>query len=256
MMQDLNAAQLHRLLHIPNPRDETIFGVVGRMEVLIDLFTQHPKYHVFLPFLKTYYFVTKNAAEKYLKKKHFFYNLKDYEELDVYFASLYFKPLSAYLIEGKKESPWNTYFNYCLRSDSLPFLRMLLGVNAHINGDLAKALIDLKYRHEGDFFLVNDVLQEVVPQITKYMVFTEHDLLSTSGLVIKDFFLTEFHLLIEKWRSEAWISATFPKSKLTSSILAQKTERLGKELINDFERGSAIHFLEGTLHMRHAEGTN
>src|SRR5437016_5673531 len=99
-MHRLNTSELHRLLSIPNPKDETIFGVIGRMEVLLDLFERNEQYHSLLPFLKTYYYVTKASAEKYVQRRHFFWSLRDYETLDVYFASLYFKPLLAFLVEG------------------------------------------------------------------------------------------------------------------------------------------------------------
>jgi hypothetical protein len=247
-MHKLNATQLSRLLSIPDPRKETIFGVIGRMEVLIDLFTREERLHPFLPFLKTYYFVTKAAAEKYINRKHFFWSLRDYEILDVYFATLYFTPMLRFLLGEKIHTPWETYFHYCQKKSGIPFLQMLLGINAHINGDLYSAIVDLDYRHEKDFFMVNDILQEVIPEVTAYLVFKEHDLLSTPGLVMKDFFLSEFHVVIEKWRSEAWINAQQKgNKKRMDSLVFGRTESLGKSLQHDFEKGVAVPFLIDTL---------
>ena len=241
-LPELNNAQLERLLIIPDPKKETIFGVVGRMEVVLGLFEQHERLYGLMPFLKTYYFVTKAAAEKYFEKKHYFTNLREYETLDIYFASLYFKPLLTYLTKGKRVTPWKTYFDYCSKSDGVPFLQMLLGINAHINADLWKALIDLDYKDEKDFFLVNDVLQDVIPEVIHYMVFSEHDFYSVGGLVMKNFFLSEFHTVIERWRSEAYLLARFPRyaGVKTGKQIAIQTEAIAKELISEFSSVSVL----------------
>jgi len=71
-MYTKDTSEMSRLLRIANPHNATIYDVVGRMEVLLDIFTKDRRYHSLLPFLKTYYLVTKAAAEKYSQKKHFF----------------------------------------------------------------------------------------------------------------------------------------------------------------------------------------
>jgi hypothetical protein len=245
-MRTLSGSQLRHVLLIPDPKQETIFGVVGRMETLIGIFEGDERYHGLLPFLKTYYFVTKASAEIYVKKKDFFRSLRDYEILDVYFATLYFTPLLRFLTDGKHEPPWKTYFDYVRKPDGKQFLRLLLGVNAHINGDLCKAVVDLNYRHERDFFLVNDILLAVIPKVTQYMVFSEHDLFSASGLVFKDFFRSEFHNVVEKWRSEAWAQATcHGKNGIRSAH--KNAERIGVSLLSDFENRAALPFLIHSL---------
>lgn len=237
-----DTVELKRLLFIPDPSSETIFGVVGRMEVLLGLFEKEEEYHSLMPFLKTYYFVTKAAAEKYFQKKHYFTNLRAYETLDVYFASLYFKPLFIFLTRGEHVTPWKTYFDYCSKLNGVPFLQMILGINAQINADLYKALVYLKYKDEKDFFLVNDILQEVIPDVIKFMVFSEHDIYSIRGLVMKDFFLTEFHTIIERWRSEAYMRVRFPKHAggHTYKEIAAQTEKIAAELVSDFASVSVM----------------
>lgn len=258
-MHRLNTSELHRLLDIPDPGRETIFGVVGRMAVLLEIFEKEERFHSLLPFLKTYYFVTKAAAEKYIQRRRFFSNIREYEVLDVYFASLYFKPLSLYLREGKYATPWKAYFDYCSRKDGIPFLQMLLGINAHINGNLYSALVDTHYTHERDFFLVNDILQEVFPEVIHFMVFSEHDIFSAGGLIMKKFFLSEFHTVIERWRSEAWVNAYYTrvthfrrkKDERHYERLAQKTEQIGLKLIHDFEDLSVLPTLPELLSQLH-----
>lgn|GEM_PF-1237312 len=242
-MQRLNISELDRLLHIPNPKDETIFGVIGRMDVLLDLFKKDKRYDELVPFLKTYYFVTKAAAERYIQKRHSFVNIREYETLDIYFASLYFKALHAYLTEGVYATPWKTYFDYCHTKGGIPFLQMILGINAHINADLYTALTDLHYTQEKDFFTVNDILKEVIPEVMNFMIFSEFDIFSAGSLVMKKFFASQFHTVIGKWRTQTWENAMYRKHERFTAIqneriylnIAQQTEQIGSQLIHDFE---------------------
>lgn len=66
-----NLNQLEKLLTIRDLSQESIYGVIGRMEVLIEYFNQ-PGLLGFLSFLRTYYYVTRASAEKYLFYRHFF----------------------------------------------------------------------------------------------------------------------------------------------------------------------------------------
>lgn len=235
-----NKTQLRKLLTIEDPKKETIYGVVGRMKVLLEFFKHHPEHHRLVPFLATYYYVTKTSAGKYLAKERYFHNVREYEILDVYFASLYFKPLLSYLLEGSYTHPWQQYFHYCERKDSTPFLQMLLGINAHINADLYTSLVDLHYSSQHDFFLVDDILQEVVPSVLHFLAYKEHDFVSLTGLLFKDLTEIEFHTIIERWRSEAWIRAHFAvkKKKNHHAMVLLETEHVGAELIDYF---SNIH---------------
>lgn len=231
-----NRSQLENLLVIKNPHKETIYGIVGRMEILLDYFLGSPALYPLIPFLKTYYFVTKSSADKYVLYKHYFWSLRDYELLDVYFAKLYFEPLLHYL-EGKEvASPWQHYFNYCRNPNGIPFIQIILGVNAHINTDLYQAIVDLKYNHVGDFFLVNKILKEVAPDVLKFLAF-EKDLVGVGGLIFKDLIRAQLENTILKWRADAWKNARQTNQQNYKSNLLQVaagTEKIGENLIKDF----------------------
>lgn len=231
-----NQLQLQRLLTIEDPSKETIFGVIGRMEILLDYLSTYPSEKNLVPFLKTYYWVTKQAAEKYILYKHYFWSLKDYEALDVHFASLYFKPLLLYLEKKEVHKPWKAYFEYCQKEKGLPLLQIILGVNAHINADLYQSVMDLDYKNKNDFFLVNSVLKEVVPNVIK-MLALEHDLVGISGLAFRDFVNDEFKNTIIRWREEVWDNASVTNSRnkdFDYSKIAQNTERLAVDLVDSF----------------------
>ena len=255
----MNTSQLTRLLTISDPKKETIFGVVGRMRVLKEYISVQSRYASLMPFLTTYYYVTKAAASKYLTKKHYFWSLDEYETFDVYFASLYFTPLLIFLTTGRKVPPWEHYFSYCQQRDGMPFLQMLLGINAHINADLYAALVDLRYKNQSDFFLVNDILLEVTPSVMEYLKREEHDIVGLTGSVFRSFATGEFHTVIERWRSEAWVRASFTKQ---SSINAMKkeviadTERIAGMMIKSAGKNHHLAHFPGMLHSLHTISVN
>lgn len=230
-----NKTQLQKLLVIANPKKETIYGVIGRMEVLLDIFAKHHELKTFTPFLKTYYFVTRACAEKYILYKRYFSHPKAYRVLDVYFASLYFTPLLAYLEEHECQKPWQHYYHYCLKDDGLPILQILLGINAHINTDLYTALVHLRYNYKQDFLLVNTILKEVTPDVVRLLA-QQHDIVGIGGMAFKKIITDEFKTVIERWRIEAWNNAqrTNPSQKEQDyHSIAISTEALAQQLIRN-----------------------
>ena len=185
---------------------ETISEVIGKMETLLAYFKENPQYLGLVPFLETYYLVTKKVAEKRIQQENYYNHPGDLEKLDVVFASLYFRPLATYLKTGKANPPWSGYFDYC-EKDGIPFLKMLLGINAHINTDLCITLISLGYRHKNDYFVINDILDEVIPEIMHFLAFTSHDIFGISGLFFKKIVEKEFRKTVVQWRQHAWNNA-------------------------------------------------
>jgi hypothetical protein len=93
--------------------------------------------------------------------------------LDVVFAGFYFSALSAYLAGGAVASAWSAFFEARYRPgiDRIQFA--LAGVNAHINHDLALALLatdaaqnvvpGLDSSEHADFEAVNGLLNTLMP---------------------------------------------------------------------------------------------
>ncbi len=217
---------LRKLLIIDSPKNETIYTIIGRMEVLLKFFKENKNINSLAPFLETYLLVTLAVAEKYNLKKSFFKDFKSIEHLDVYFASLYFKPVLEYIESNNSIKPWQSYFKYISNSHGIPFLQILLGINAHINADLYTSISKLKYLNEKDYFLVNDILLEIIPDVMKILI-KKHDLLGFGSIIFKDFIVNEFHQVIEKWRSEAWANHLIKNNSLE---IINKTENLGDSL--------------------------
>ncbi|MFS8131145.1 MAG: DUF5995 family protein [Candidatus Dojkabacteria bacterium] len=202
--------EVSRLLTI-DLKKETLFGLIGRMESLKDLFYSQSEYNHLIPFLKTYIAVTRSVQNHLSINKNFYKEPRLMEQLDVFFASLYFSPLKQYLEKSIEKSPWKIYFDFCENGSDIPFIQLLLGVNAHINADLYTTLIKLDYEVEEDYMKINEVLAGLIPDIMKYLAFEERDIFGLGGMVLKDLYEKEFRNIIIRWRIDTW--ENFKKSK-------------------------------------------
>lgn len=143
----------------------TIEDVISDMEELEKLF-QEEELEGLLPFLRAYLRITKKVAER--SRKGDFNHPDELEELDIRFAELYFDSVEKYLTEGEKKPPWRKYFEYIERDDSKPVLELILGINAHINSDLAQTLYEKNYTNREDFQKIDRILAEsLIPVLTE-----------------------------------------------------------------------------------------
>jgi hypothetical protein len=89
---------------------------------------------------------------------------------DAAFGNRYFDALDAWRRDQKGPRCWREAFRLLEETDTIIVQHLLLGVNAHINLDLAVAAAqtspgDSIQNLERDFFLVNDILVSVLAQI-------------------------------------------------------------------------------------------
>jgi hypothetical protein len=89
---------------------------------------------------------------------------------DAAFGNRYFEALDAWQHDQKGPRCWREAFRLLQNADTIIVQHLLLGVNAHINLDLAVAAAvtspgDSIRDLERDFFLVNDILVRVLAQI-------------------------------------------------------------------------------------------
>lgn len=146
-------------------RKNSIDGVISDMEDLKKFF-QEEELESLLPFLRAYLRITKKVAER--SRNGAFNHPEDLEELDIRFAELYFDAVDKYLTDGEKKPPWRKYFEYTERNDSKPVLELVLGINAHINSDLAQTLHEKNYTNREDFQKIDRILAEsLIPVLTE-----------------------------------------------------------------------------------------
>ncbi len=241
----MNQTKVSRLLSIGNVEGSDMYDVIGRMKVLLEFFKRQKRYKNLTPFLKTYHLITKSVAERSLEDNNFFKNPMALNHLDVHFANLYFRPLKYYLVNNRMVRPWQTYFRYCERADGIPFLQMLLGINAHINSDLLTSVIMLQYQYKSDFLKINKILKDEIPDVMKFLAFVDHDLYGYGALVFRKFVLHEFKNVIVAWRNQVWQNALLSHARSFSDIQKRvhaQTEALADELIGLFHSGKFSNF--------------
>lgn len=131
-----------------------------------------------LPFLQAYLRITEEVRDA--RKANLFENPEDLEKLDVRFARLYFSAIEDYIENGVKQKPWMEYFTYIEREDSKPVVELVLGINSHINSDLAQALHETDYRNKQDFRKIDRILRKSLFPVLKQVALDRKDL-ETAG---------------------------------------------------------------------------
>lgn len=86
------------------------------------------------------------------------------------FATLYFDAYDAFRAGGSPPSPWTCAFTAATRGELLAVQHLLLGMNAHINRDLAVAAVEAAGPAGldalgRDFDHINDVLAALAPEV-------------------------------------------------------------------------------------------
>ena len=236
--------------------NETIYDVIGRMETILSYCSRTGQHAGVVPFLETYYLVTKNVAERHLENNLYFKNFTKLEELDVFFASLFFNPAKDYFNGQLTSELWKTYFEYCSKKDGRPFLQMLLGINVHINADLVTSLSFLNYRERRDYLVINKILNETIPEVLTFLAFGKMDIIGFGGIFLKKIFRNEFRRVIVRWRTDAWKNAEYVKSdkeklKNYQEQISEQTEDINRKLIALFDHPYRFRTLWNILQRIH-----
>lgn len=216
--------------------DATAQTVLKHMELSLDYFKRDTSLAFLIPFLHTYALVTRRVIQAD-EKERIFSHSEALRKLDVCFAQLYFDPLEVFLRTGVAPSPWKTYVEYCTTKHPRAFLATLLGINAHINGDLPVALALTQYQHKTEFDLVDRLLAEVVPELMHFLAAQFHDLQATGAKVFPKFTQQEFSHLILGWRHQAWENARLMNAQNIDhqrQRLNQQTEAMAEQLMRVF----------------------
>lgn len=199
----MNTHQLSKYLTV-NIEEDTIIDIIGRMEVLLDHFNTHDDLKQYAAFLHVYQQVTKGVLVKSYNVDGYYKDYAAIEKLDILFAKYYFGPLRHYLIDDTPMHPWKKYFEYSEQNKTSAFVRLLLGINAHINADLCRTLTDLKYTEQDDFNKVNDILEGLIPQTMAYLAHHEHDYFGMGAAIVPELVKEEFKKVVVGWRNDAW----------------------------------------------------
>ncbi len=194
-------------------------------------------------FNKTYLIITKNV---YKKIGTGYFQFDDVmTAVDINFASYYFRALKSYVEKKRTPPAWEISFDASKRNNYYQFIYMALGVNAHVNNDLAQSLHDVvkDETYKGDFNKVNAIIHESIPEVIKGLQESSSSLalLEKIFLPVYTFFLDA---LIQNWRSDTWNTFLALKKKIaTVHQVENKAEKLAVQL-------SKIKRLRDIRHLR------
>jgi hypothetical protein len=209
----------------------SVHRVRGEMATLLEWMRTEEGAEAFEPFLFAYHAVTSRVSDRVVRDPGFFDSPSDLQELDERFAVMYFDALEQHLETGEAPRPWRTYFDYC-SSGGRPVVQMVLGMNAHINGDLPVALAEQGYEWRSDFDRINGVLESELGDVSGHLA-RMHDLAGLLGLLDRGLARREFRQLIASWRRDAWEnSKRILSGDRSREEVFVETERLAEEIVS------------------------
>lgn len=194
----------HGLSIIPINKITSFSAIISQLDKLRTEL-KYSELNILNPFNEAYIVITKNIYTQHQKK--LFYNPKFIEEFTIEFSKYYFQVINAYLEDKTIVPVWSNIIN--ARKKNIPnFMFLLMGANAHINHDLAKAMIKVFDSREvdnilPDVLLVDKVIKKSTPQILN--AFEEQKVLPK---LIKKYgkfiYLYPVIYMILLWRVNAW----------------------------------------------------
>lgn len=212
------------------PRARTVDEVVARLRQIDADLPTNDGVHVFN---RVYLTVTERVAAL-IGRGDTFRDDAAASELDVRFADLWFGAYDAAAAGERPPSPWRPLFEDRHGPDRLPIQYALAGINAHIEHDLALALVstcesrgtspeDRAVQH--DFEAINDVLAGVEAEIRR-------SFLAEAGLALDDAVGPAAHLVsawsIDKARDAAYLHArTIWELRRTTFLRGRYVDALG-----------------------------
>lgn len=180
----------------------------------------------------TYYIITKNVAGKF--GQDYFKHESLMEEFDINFAYYYFNALGDYMT-GKKMAPaWKICFDFCRQDKSFQINYMALGVNAHVNNDLALSLHDI-IKTEGfkeDFDKVNQVIAESLSEVIAAL-----EEKNPAFNKLKNQFQGQYAVILNgiicRWRAQAWNNYLNLRKK---EVVVEQIETKASQMANNLKK--------------------
>lgn len=154
-------------------------------------------------FNNTYLIITEIVKAK--MDTGYFDDDKRMEKFDIIFAQYYFDALHSYLEGATCPSSWRVLFDAAKSNTSMQWQYMALGVNAHVNNDLALALYDADFgsQYKNDYLKVNTIIFKTIKQVVES--FTEmNPIINQIKNNSVQLYSPILYLLIKNWRLNAW----------------------------------------------------
>lgn len=163
----------------------------------------------------TYFIITRNVRQAVQRGQ--FVDQRFLNLFDGRFAYYYLSALGRYLQRQAIPPAWRWAFWQAETADCTPFVAMALGVNAHVNNDIALTLrdCDASARHREDYHKVNDIIEASLGEVIDELD-AAGKLIDPKRAVLTPVYKLAMGQLIRVWRGKAWHSFERLKSRRTS----------------------------------------
>ncbi len=194
-MQNLDFLQYQRISNIDD--------VVERFQALENRLKQSDEYKLLHNFNKTYLIITQNVRQR--MQQAAFEHPQFLNYFDAHFAKYYLEALDNYLKNKPTPPAWRRAFEACKTSECSPLILMSLGVNAHVNNDIAQVLRDCRAekKHYKDYKKINKIIKSSIHEVIDNLD-DDPALLSPKRSILKPFYKITMSILIRFWRHNAW----------------------------------------------------
>lgn len=173
------------------------------------------------------------------------------------FADYYFEALAAYDMDpAAAPRVWQMAHDTCRDAKVWPLQKLLLGINAHINYDLALTLDELlraewpelaETRRAGrkhDYLIVNDIIGRTVDAVQDQVLEPAMPVMAYLDVVLgpaDEFLLSR---LLYRWRDRVWAYAV---QLLGASDLTEREAVIRQMEADALQRAAAIRMADGPL---------
>lgn len=187
---------------LPYEQVSSIDEVVGNFRALEEKL-RRSEYDALRNFNKTYLIITKNVRAR--MRQAVFADPKFLETFDARFAKYYLEAFDKYLKGTVAPPAWCKAFEESKKGKLPPVAIMALGVNAHVNNDIAQVLSDCKAekRHYGDYKKINRIIRDSIYEVIDGLD-NRKMALDPKNFLLKRFYKAVMATLIISWRRKAW----------------------------------------------------
>jgi hypothetical protein len=197
-----------------NNQLNTIHDVIHQMEK-IDQGLTNIELNNLKAFNTTYLIITKAVASRI--GTGYFENDAEMQQFDIIFARYYFNALNGYTEKLDIAPSWKMLFDACMKNNLLQIQYMALGVNAHVNNDLAFSLYDMKNNNYKDYLKINDVISKCLPDVLQSL-HEKNKMLEVAKNKLAPIYSLFLAFLIKNWRGNAWKNHLLLKENLRNAI--------------------------------------
>lgn len=154
-------------------------------------------------FNHTYLVITRNV--RVLARHEAFEHPEFLTRFDKVFADYYFSALKGFLNNDVIPEAWKIAFDLEESGRVSSFIAMALGVNAHVNNDIAQALLDSKAQkmHYKDYLKVNDIIIDSIKEVIDSLP-GNTKFYGPKNTLLRPMYKLLMGFLIKRWRRKAW----------------------------------------------------